>query len=95
MVGTVLHGESIPIIQKRVEDAGFKDIELILLGADKVFVQSLSAVSASEIVREAKQFFDLIFASMVRWDKEAMPFQRGAWLRVYGIPLHAWNEFFF
>jgi len=23
-----------------------------------------------------------------------MPFQRGAWLRVYGIPLHAWNEFF-
>jgi len=24
-----------------------------------------------------------------------MPFQRGAWLRVYGIPLHAWNEFFF
>jgi len=94
MVGMVLHGESIPIIQKRVEDAGFKDIELIPLGADKVFVQSLSAVSASEIVREAKQFFDLIFASMVRWDKEAMPFQRGAWLRVYGIPLHAWNDFF-
>ena len=24
-----------------------------------------------------------------------MPFQRGAWLRWYGIPLHAWNESFF
>ncbi|MCH83074.1 sulfate transporter, partial [Trifolium medium] len=22
-------------------------------------------------------------------------FQRGAWVRLYGIPLHAWNEFFF
>ena len=24
-----------------------------------------------------------------------MPFQRGAWLRLYGIPLHVWNETFF
>jgi len=24
-----------------------------------------------------------------------VPFQRGAWLRWYGIPLHAWNESFF
>jgi len=24
-----------------------------------------------------------------------LPFKRGAWLRVYGIPLHAWNEGFF
>lgn len=24
-----------------------------------------------------------------------MPFRRGAWLRVYGIPIHAWNESFF
>ena len=92
LVGTVLNGESISIIQNRVEDAGFKDIYIIPLGADKVFVQSLSNVSVSEIVREAKQFFDLIFASLVRWDKKVLPFQRGAWLCVYGIPLHAWNE---
>jgi len=24
-----------------------------------------------------------------------MPFQRGAWIRLYGIPIHAWNENFF
>ena len=65
LVVTVRNGESIPIVQKRVEDAGFKEIDIIPLGVDKVFVQSLSAVSASEIVRETKQFFDIIFASLV------------------------------
>jgi hypothetical protein len=24
-----------------------------------------------------------------------IPFQRGAWVRIYGIPLHAWNDNFF
>jgi hypothetical protein len=31
----------------------------------------------------------------VRWEKNVVPFQRGAWLRLYGVPLHAWNESFF
>ena len=78
-----------------MKDAGFKDVDIISLGADKVFVQSLSDVCISDIVREVKQFFDLIFSSLVRWDKEVLPFQRGAWLHVYEIPLHAWNELFF
>jgi len=78
-----------------VKDAGFKDVDIISLGADKVFVQSLSDVCISDIVREVKQFFDLIFACLVRWVKEVLPFQRGVWLLVYGIPLHAWNNFFF
>jgi len=95
LVGTVLNGESIPIIQDIVEDAGFKDINIIPLGADKVFVHSLSDVSVVDIVGKAKPFFDLIFSSISKWEKRAMPYHRGAWLRVYGIPLHAWNENFF
>ena len=67
LVGTVINGESIPLIQSRVEDGGFKDLDIIPIGADKV----------------------------VCWKKDALPFQRGAWLRVYGIPIHAWNEGFF
>ena len=78
-----------------MEDAGFKDIDIIPLGADKVFVHSLSDVNVADIVGEAKQIFDLIFSSLSKWDKGLMPFQRGAWLRFYGIPLHAWNENFF
>ncbi|MCI82077.1 hypothetical protein A2U01_0103351, partial [Trifolium medium] len=28
-------------------------------------------------------------------NKEVVTPQRGAWVRLYGIPLHAWNEDFF
>jgi len=31
----------------------------------------------------------------VQWDKTVVPFQRGAWLRLYGILFRAWNEFSF
>jgi hypothetical protein len=95
LIGTVIDGESIPIIQSCVEDADFKDIDIIPLGADKVFIHSLSGAIVSEIVGAAKHFFDLIFSSLYVWDKAVLPFQRGAWLRLYGIPLQAWNENFF
>jgi len=95
LIGTVTDGTAVPIIQNRVEDAGFKDIDIIPLGADKVFVHSLSGANVAEVVKEARPFFDLIFSSVVRWTKDVMPFQRGAWIRLYGIPIHAWNESFF
>ena len=95
LIGTVIDGTTIPLIQNRVEDAGFKDIDIIPLGADKVFVHSLSNIDMSEVVHEAKQFFDLIFSNLTGWTKILLPYQKGAWIRLYGIPLHAWNDFFF
>ena len=47
-----------------MEDAGFKDIDIIPLGADKVFVHSLSNIDVSEVVHEEKQFFDMIFSNL-------------------------------
>jgi len=77
LIGTVTDGASIPLIQNRVEDAGFKDIDIIPLGADKVFVQSLSGIDVLEVVHEAKQFFDMIFSSLIGWTKTVLPFQGG------------------
>jgi hypothetical protein len=75
LVGTVINGDSIPLIQKRVEDAGFQDIDIIPLGAEKVFIHSLFGHNVSSIVGKAKEFFNLIFSSLVGWDKAVMPFQ--------------------
>jgi len=94
-IGTVIDGASIPLIQNRVEDAGFKDVDIIPIGADKVFVQSLSGADVSVIVDKAREFFDFIFSNLVPWKEEIVSFQRGAWIRLYGIPIHAWNEIFF
>jgi len=44
---------------------------------------------------EAKDFFAHFFTNVVRWEKEVVPFRMGTWLRLYGIPIHAWNDNFF
>ncbi|GAU22961.1 hypothetical protein TSUD_247050 [Trifolium subterraneum] len=95
MVATITNGEAIPVVQSRVADAGFSDLDIIPMGADKVLLRSLSAVDVATIVDGAKEFFNLIFSNRVRWNNEVVSAQRGAWVRLYGIPLHAWNENFF
>jgi len=83
------------MIHNRVEDVGFTDLDIIPMGADKNFIRSLSDSDVLKTVEEASDFFNLLMTNFVRWDKTVLPFQRGAWLRLYGIPMHAWNESFF
>jgi hypothetical protein len=47
------------------------------------------------VLNSAKDFFILCFSHWVRWETTSSPFQRGAWVRIYGTPLHAWNDNFF
>jgi len=77
------------------EDGGFKDLYIIPIGADKVFIHSLSVANVSDNVGKTKEFFNLIFSHWECWNKEAIHFQRGTCLCLYGIPIHAWNEGFF
>jgi len=42
VVASVINGEAILVVQNRLEDAGFTDLDIILMGADRVFIWSLS-----------------------------------------------------
>jgi hypothetical protein len=95
VIASVVNGDTIPLVHNRIEDARFTDLEIIPMGADKVFMQSLSHKDILTMLGEAKEFFDHFFSNIARRDKKEVPFKRGAWLRLYGIPLHAWNEIFF
>ncbi|GAU51586.1 hypothetical protein TSUD_414300 [Trifolium subterraneum] len=48
-----------------------------------------------DVVNNAKDFFILIFSHWMRWDFCQQTYKRGAWVRLYGIPVHAWNVNFF
>lgn len=56
LVGTVISGEPIPLIENRVEDGGFKDLDIIPIGANKVFIHSLSVANMTDIVGNRKEF---------------------------------------
>ncbi|GAU17134.1 hypothetical protein TSUD_106330 [Trifolium subterraneum] len=95
LVATVINGEAIPVVQSRITDAGFNNVEIIPMGADKVFVRSSEGVDVMSIVSSAEELFKLVFSNWMRWDKDVQPYHRGAWVRLYGIPLQAWNVNFF
>jgi len=65
----VVNGEAITVVQNRVEDAGFADLDVIPMGADRVFLRSNSERETFSMIEGAKDFFDLLFSNIVRWDK--------------------------
>jgi len=58
---TVLNGEAIPVIQTRIADADLEHLDIITLGADKVFIQSISEMDVMTVITRAQGFFNLFF----------------------------------
>ncbi|MCI33980.1 sulfate transporter, partial [Trifolium medium] len=76
MVATIINGEVVPVVHNRITDAGFNDLDIIPMGADKVLVQSLSGSDVASVMESAREFFSLLFSNWVRWDNDVVPFQR-------------------
>ena len=95
VVVSVVNGEVIPVIQRRIFDVGFDKLVIIPLGADKVFLRSLDDSDVSILFSQAPEFFDNFFSRPVRWSKDVSIRERGAWVHIYGVSLHAWNNDFF
>ena len=95
LVATVLNGDAIPVLQRRIFDAGFANLALIPLGANHVFLKTIDDRDVDKLLSDAAEFFDNFFSKPIPWTKEMVIRERGAWVRIYGVPLHAWNLDFF
>ncbi|MCI21323.1 sulfate transporter, partial [Trifolium medium] len=95
LVATIINGEAIAVVQNRILDARFNDLVIIPMGADKVFVRSSEGVDAMLIISSAEEFFKLVFSNWMRGKNDVMPYRRVVWVRLHGVPLHAWNVNFF
>jgi len=95
IVATVGADESFLSIQNRVQDAGFSNVEVIPMGGDRVFMRCRNNDDIMKVFNEAVDFFSLLFSSMHHWLPTDTIYERGAWVRVYGTPIHAWNVNFF
>lgn len=95
MVATVLNGDAIPVLQRRIFDAGFENLDIIPLGADKVLLRTEDDSDVNLLLAEASEFFANFFSNIMNWRKDMVVRERGAWVRIYGVPLQAWNLDFF
>lgn len=60
-----------------------------------VFLRCMGEDEIWTIFNDAIQFFGMHFSNLHQWSSEDVRYERGAYLRVYDTPVHAWNELFF
>jgi hypothetical protein len=70
-------------------------VEVIPMGGDKVFTRCRNNEDMMKVFNEAVDFFSLFCSSVHQWTPTDTIYERGAWVRVYGTPIHAWNLNFF
>lgn len=95
MVASVIAGDSAVTLQQRVEDAGFPNLVVTPLGSDCVFLYCIGGEDVWKVYKGAFEFFNVILSNIQKWSASEVRYERGAWVRVYGVPVHAWNEVFF
>jgi len=56
-----------------------------------VYIRCVSNYDVMTVFAEAQDFFNLFFTKLIRWSQDVIKFEKGVWVRIYGIPIHAWN----
>lgn len=83
------------MLQRQIFDAGFEKLVIIPLGVDKVLLRMEDDGDVGSIFNEASEFFYNFFSHPVKRNKDLVFREKAALVRIYGIPLHAWNLDFF
>ena len=95
MVASIIAGDSALALQQRVDEAGFGHVTVTPMGGDKVFIHCTGEEDIWQIFIDAIAFFSMLFTNVDKWSAKDIPYERGAWLRVYGVAIHVWNDYFF
>ena len=95
LVAKVVPGDSSLALQQMVDDAGFDNIVVTPMGSDMVFLHCSGGGDMLQVFYEAFDFFNMLFTDIHKWTSNDAIYERGAWVQVYGTPVHAWNELFF
>jgi len=95
MVAHIKVGDSALSFQQRIKVVGFPNVTVTPLGGDRVLLHCTGGDNFSTVLKGAYEFFGMLFSNFHKWSESLIRYERGAWLRVYGIPVHAWNDTFF
>jgi hypothetical protein len=95
LVGVVNHVDEVPLLQQKILDVGITTVKIIPMGGKKVFIQPLEDEDLRDLIKDAEEFFNHWFIKIKDWNPKETSTDRTIWLRLYGVPVHAWRENFF
>ncbi|GAU51009.1 hypothetical protein TSUD_377370 [Trifolium subterraneum] len=95
-IANLKQGFCLTIVRQSLLDAGFVDYKLITLEGDAVLMQPTGQGSIENRLLEMNDLLHNFLEDITPWTSDDMrSYVRGAWVRCYRIPLHAWNPIFF
>jgi hypothetical protein len=65
------------------------------LGSKLVLMEGQEEGEVEALMEDAKEWLDQWFSEIRPWSPDEIDNERTIWLRIYGIPSHAWNDNFF
>jgi hypothetical protein len=82
-------------IQEAFHREGYFGVKVTPLGSNLTLLEGQDEGEVEALMEDAKDWLDQWFSSIRPWSPNDIDTERSIWLRIYGIPIHAWNLNFF
>ncbi|MCH88317.1 RNA recognition motif, partial [Trifolium medium] len=82
-------------IQDTFHSQGYFGVKVTPLGSNLTLLEGQEDGEVEALMKEAKSWMDQWFKDIRHWSPKEIDRERIVWLRLYGVPAHAWNDLFF
>ncbi|GAU42921.1 hypothetical protein TSUD_283440 [Trifolium subterraneum] len=94
-VGEVVNPGMTYNIQNAFHSQGYFGVKVTPLGSSLTLLEGQEDGEIQALLEDAQEWLNQWFREICPWKPEDVDTDRIVWLRVYGIPAHAWNDSFF
>ncbi|MCH85835.1 hypothetical protein A2U01_0006687, partial [Trifolium medium] len=94
-IGVVAHPGMSYNIQNAFHSQGYFGVKVTPLGSNLTLLEGQEDGEVQALMEDAKDWLDQWFKEIRPWTPKDVDVERLVWLRIYGIPAHAWNDVFF
>jgi hypothetical protein len=82
-------------IQNAFHSQGYFGVKVTHLGANLSLLEGQEEGEVEALMKDAKDWLEQWFTEIRPWNPKDVDLERIIWLRVFGVPVHVWNDDFF
>ncbi|XP_058750416.1 uncharacterized protein LOC131623425 [Vicia villosa] len=94
-VGVATFPGSTRIIQTHFEMEGYFDVKVTPMGGNLCLLEEVDEGAIQDLIEGGEAWWKQWFREIRRWKDTDVDEGRLIWIRVFGVPKHAWNSEFF
>jgi hypothetical protein len=94
-VGFLRPEVQVKVIRTTLLMEGLQNISVIPMGGSMVLLQSTRAGELERIIKAKEEWIGVYFFNVKPWSPNLVNQKRQVWVKVFGIPLHAWGDTLF